>query len=157
MSKDFKITEEEINQVILRSPYSLADSPASLGQGASQIKCYFYAFIFELARKINTHLGQIMDAFSSQELVNSSLKEMDRELGSSIATGINSHNLSGQAHSDIREKASSDLINSLSSLEIFTLLWFVSCKNTFSFEEGVYYNMTKNKVIGNLLKKLASF
>ena len=111
MSKDFKITEEEINQVILRSPYSLADSPASLGQGASQIKCYFYAFIFELARKINTHLGQIMDAFSSQELVNSSLKEMDRELGSSIATGINSHNLSGQAHSDIREKASSDLIN----------------------------------------------
>lgn len=63
--------------------------------------------------------------------------------------------LEGSVYSIITQIASSDLINSLSSLEIFTLLWYVSCKNAFSFEEGVYYNMTKNKVIGNLLKKLS--
>lgn len=115
MSNNFKITDEEINQVVLHSPYSLADSPASLGQGASQIKGYFYSFIFELARKINIHLGQIMDAFSVQGLVNSSLEEMDRELGDSITEQINSHNLSPLAHSDIREKASSDLSKHKSS------------------------------------------
>ncbi|MBQ4585599.1 MAG: hypothetical protein IJA82_05275 [Clostridia bacterium] len=65
--------------------------------------------------------------------------------------------LDGGVYAVITQIAGGDLINSLSSLEIFTLLWFVSCKNVFSFEEGVYYNMAKNKVIGNLLKKLASF
>jgi hypothetical protein len=65
--------------------------------------------------------------------------------------------LEGGVYAIITQIASSDLINSLSSIEIFTLLWFVSCRNIFCFEEGVYYNMTKNKTIGNLLKKLASF
>lgn len=115
MSNNFKITDEEINQVVLHSPYSLADSPASLGQGASQIKGYFYSFIFELAKKINTHLGEIMDAFSEQATVNSSLEEMDRELGGAITSQLNSHNLSDSAHSDIREKASSDLTKHKSS------------------------------------------
>ena len=64
--------------------------------------------------------------------------------------------LDGSVYSIITQIASSDLINCLSSLEIFTLLWFVSCKNTFCFEEGVYYNMTINKAIGNLLKKLST-
>ena len=64
--------------------------------------------------------------------------------------------LDGSVYAIITQIASSDLINSLSSLEIFTLLWFVSCKNAFCFEEGVYYNMTINKTIGNLLKKLSS-
>ena len=64
--------------------------------------------------------------------------------------------LDGSVYSVITQIASSDLINCLSSLEIFTLLWFVSCKNAFCFEEGVYYNMTINKTIGNLLKKLSS-
>ena len=64
--------------------------------------------------------------------------------------------LDGGVYGVITQIASSDLINCLSSLEIFTLLWFVSCKNAFCFEEGVYYNMTINKTIGNLLKKLSS-
>lgn len=64
--------------------------------------------------------------------------------------------LNGGVYGIITQIASSDLINSLSSLEIFTLLWFVSCKNVFCFEEGVYYNMTINKTIGDLLKKLSS-
>ena len=65
--------------------------------------------------------------------------------------------LDGGVYGVITQIASSDLINSLSSLEIFTLLWFVSCKNVFCFEEGVYYNMTINKTIGKLLKKLSSY
>lgn len=65
--------------------------------------------------------------------------------------------LAGSVYAIITQIASSDLINSLSSIEIFTLLWFVSCKNTFCFEEGIYYNMTINKTIGKLLKKLASY
>lgn len=63
--------------------------------------------------------------------------------------------LDGGVYSIITQIAGSDLINCLSSFEIFTLLWFVSCKNVFCFEEGVYYNMTINKTIGNLLKKLS--
>ena len=63
--------------------------------------------------------------------------------------------LNGGVYGIITQIASSDLINSLSSLEIFTLLWFVSCKNAFGFEEGVYYNMAINKTIGNLLKNLS--
>lgn len=65
--------------------------------------------------------------------------------------------LAGGVYAIITQIASSHLINSLSSIEIFTLLWFVSCKNTFCFEEGIYYNMTINKTIGKLLKKLASY
>lgn len=63
--------------------------------------------------------------------------------------------LDGSVYSIITQIASSDLIDCLSSIEIFTLLWFVSCKNAFCFEEGVYYNMTINKTIGNLLKRLS--
>lgn len=63
--------------------------------------------------------------------------------------------LDGGVYGIITQIASSDLINSLSSLEAFALLWFVSCKNTFCFEQGIYYNMTINKTIGNLLKKLS--
>lgn len=65
--------------------------------------------------------------------------------------------LDGGVYGIITQIARGDLINSLSSFEIFTLLWFVSCRNSLSYEEGVYYNMAKNKTIGNLLKKLASF
>ena len=59
LSDRFKITGGEVNEVILNSPYSLADSPAALGQKASQTKRYFYQFIKTLAEKINLHLGEI--------------------------------------------------------------------------------------------------
>lgn len=74
-----------------------------------------------------------------------------------IVKGIKSRlGLDGGVYGIITQIASGDLINRLSNFEIFTLLWFVSCKNIFCFEEGVYYNMTKNKTVGNLLKKLSS-
>ena len=102
MSNSFKITDEEINQVVLYSPYSLADSPASLGQGASEIKGYFYRFIFELAKKINLHLEEIKEAFDNQDTVNASLMEMDTYLGGTISKQIQDHNSSLNTHPDIR-------------------------------------------------------
>ena len=63
--------------------------------------------------------------------------------------------LDGGVYDIITQIASGDLINCLSNFEIFALLWFVSCKNIFCYEKGVYYNMTKNKTVGNLLKKLS--
>jgi len=61
LSKDFRLTEEEINKTILRSPYSLADSPAQSGLGAKQIKKYFYDFIRYFAQCLNLHLGDIAE------------------------------------------------------------------------------------------------
>ena len=95
-----------------------------------------------LDEMIEVSEGIDKDMLSSTEIV----KEIKARLG-----------LEGSVYAIITQIASSDLINSLSSLEIFTLLWFVSCRNIFCFEEGVYYHMTTNKTIGNLLKKLASY
>ena len=49
-----------------------------------------------------------------------------------------------------------DLIDTLNIIEVFTLLWYVSCRNTFTYEEAIYLNMANNKTIGNLLKRLAA-
>lgn len=98
---------------------------------------------------MNEFLNKMIDV--SESLGKENLKspvEIVKEIKSRIG-------LDGSVYSVITQIASSDLINSLSSLEIFTLLWFVSCKNVFCYEEGVYYHMTTNKTIGNLLKKLS--
>ena len=50
---------------------------------------------------------------------------------------------------------SSDLLDVLNPLEAFTFLWFVSCKNLFTYQDGIYLQYANNGVIGKLLKKLA--
>ena len=112
------------------------------------------------------YFSSVDETSISDEIMSEFLNEMI-EVGKSIETDkiapptevvkeIKSRlGLDGGVYDIITQIASSDLINSLSSFEIFTLLWFVSCKNTFCFEKGVYYNMTINKTIGNLLKKLS--
>lgn len=98
---------------------------------------------------MNEFLNKMIEAAESLDKDNTpSPVEIVKEIKSRLG-------LDGGVYGVITQIASSDLINCLSSLEIFTLLWFVSCKNTFCFEEGVYYNMTINKTIGNLLKKLS--
>ena len=52
--------------------------------------------------------------------------------------------------------SNTDLIETLNIIEVFTLLWYVSCRNTFTYEEAIYLNMANNKTIGNLLKRLAA-
>lgn len=114
------------------------------------------------------YFTSVSEACIDEKIMNEFLNEMNEiskslendkvEVPIEIVTRIKERlGLEGSVYAVVTQIAGGDLINSLSSLEIFTLLWFVSCKNVFSFEEGVYYNMAKNKVIGNLLKKLASF
>ena len=99
---------------------------------------------------MNEFLNKMTEASESLDKDNTiSPVEIVKEIKSRLG-------LDGGVYGIITQVASSDLINCLSSLEIFTLLWFVSCRNTFCFEEGVYRNMTRNKTIGNLLKKLSS-
>ena len=104
MSDKFKITNTEINEVVLNSPYSLADSPASMGQRAKQIKKYFYSFIYTLAEKINLHLGEIDEAILRAEELISELENKDGELGDKIDSVLLAHNESASAHADIRDK-----------------------------------------------------
>ena len=51
--------------------------------------------------------------------------------------------------------ANSDLSKTLNTSEAFALLWYVSCRNTLTYDEGLYLNMANNKTIGNLLKRLS--
>ncbi len=115
MKNKYKITEEEINQTILHSPYSLADSPSSAGLKAKQIKKYFYEFIRFFANKINIHfddLGQTLenyDEISSASKKIPDLMEKDKELGNQIESLLSTHNSSKDAHPYIREKINSDI------------------------------------------------
>ena len=63
--------------------------------------------------------------------------------------------LEGGVIDNIRLIATSKLLETLNTLEVFTFLWYVSCRNTLTYEEGLYLNMANNKTIGNLLKRLA--
>ena len=104
LSERFKINGSEINEVILKSPYSLADSPASLGQKSSQTKRYFYQFINTLAEKINLHLGEIDKAISECASEISEAHDKISELGENTSVSLSEHNESASAHADIRQK-----------------------------------------------------
>ncbi len=112
----FKITEEEINQTILHSPYSLADSPANMGLNAKEVKKYFYQFIRFFANKINIHLNDIGKTLENYDELCTAfnliddLQEMDKSLGAQIVSSINVHNQSKDTHADIREKVDGELL-----------------------------------------------
>ena len=65
MNNKFKLTQEEINKIIMHSPYALADSPAQKGLGAGQIKKYFYDFIRVFAEKINSRFEEVGKEFTT--------------------------------------------------------------------------------------------
>lgn len=111
MDKDYKITEEEINQAVLRSPYSLADSPSRQGMTPAQIKRYFYDFIRVLSEKINIHLNDISTDLDTSNKKITNLEETDILIGSAISTKLSSHNNSASAHDDIRKRITQELIN----------------------------------------------
>ena len=104
LSDRFKITGGEVNEVILNSPYSLADSPAALGQKASQTKRYFYQFIKTLAEKINLHLGEIDTELDATALEIDEALERIAELGEAVAMALSEHDASESAHAHIRQK-----------------------------------------------------
>ena len=63
--------------------------------------------------------------------------------------------LEGSPYNAITQIASGVLLDALSAHEIFTLLWFVSCKNVFTYEEQTYLRFANNGVIGRLLSRLS--
>lgn len=63
--------------------------------------------------------------------------------------------LEGSVIDNIRFIATSNLLETLNTLEVFSLLWYVSCRNTLTYDEGLYLNMVNNKTIGNLVKRLS--
>ena len=115
MKEKYKITEEEINQTILHSPYSLADSPASVGLKAKQIKKYFYEFIRFFANKINIHLNDLGETLENyDELCQAfelipDLQEKDNELGEKIIELLSAHDGEAAAHPYLKEKISNDI------------------------------------------------
>ena len=104
MSERFKLTGSEVNEVILNSPYSLADSPAALGQKSSQTKRFFYQFIKTLAEKINLHLGEIDTEMNSAALEISEAFQRIAELGEAASLALGEHNENENAHAFIRQK-----------------------------------------------------
>ena len=63
--------------------------------------------------------------------------------------------LDGSLYDGITQIVNSNLLDALTAFEAFTLLWFVSCKNPFTYQDGIYLRYANNGVIGKLLKKLA--
>ena len=95
MSEKFKITEEEINEALMHSPFVLPDSPSHSGLGAGQIKKYFYDFIRQLSKRINLHMSDIGDdlvlqdkalkAYTDDAITKSSIETQEQSLEASRA------------------------------------------------------------------------
>ncbi|MBO5312476.1 MAG: hypothetical protein J6B29_00785 [Clostridia bacterium] len=102
MSEKYKLTQEEINKAILKSPYSLPSSPAERGLGEGQMKKYFYAFIQFLSDKINLHLGDVgrdvEELFSSLALSSEEISQLSAYC-QGLTEELSSHNDRADAHS----------------------------------------------------------
>lgn len=103
---DLILTEEEINQILMSSPYALPSSPSQAGLGANQIKRYFYSFIVLFCQKLNLRFDEIAQALYVLEDVLSAtddrIDEATQDLTKQIGTSLNTHNQSISAHGDIR-------------------------------------------------------
>lgn len=144
MSRNFKLTEEEINKAIMRSPYALPNSPGKAGLNASQIKRYFYDFIRSLSESLNIHFDEIdlsmtyLDEVINQ--INEKINELSKEKDESTDSGengeinqstIEAHNTSTTAHDDIRQEIKTarslsarafDLANGKNRIHVFASL-----------------------------------
>lgn len=117
MSSYYKISEEEINKILLSSPMVLPNNPSEKGMKAGAIKEYFYKFVRIFAQILNEHLANIEfdknysisqhnESDSSHNDVRellTSLAEKDAELGNIIEEKLNKHNNSIVAHLAIRQ------------------------------------------------------
>ena len=63
--------------------------------------------------------------------------------------------LEGSVLNSVSQIAGGNLVEELNALELFTLLWLVSCRNTLTYDEGLYLSMANNMTIGNLLRRLS--
>lgn len=103
MSENFSLTEEEINKIILRSPYALPDSPAQKGLGAGQIKKYFYDFIVCMAEKLNVHLSDIASSYEYLEAAKN-VQKADIEKLNQQASALEEGVADAQAAAELAQK-----------------------------------------------------
>ena len=114
----YEINEETIKKILLYSAYALPDRPGERGLKAENVKRYFYEFISKLVVAINSGFSSVTENVNSdlsnhygseeahkfiKELI-FNLQEKDKELGNSIDNQVKTHDKSGEAHSDIRNK-----------------------------------------------------
>ena len=102
MENKYQLTQEEINKILRRSPYSLGSSPAESGLGAEQIKRYFYDFIYYMAENLNLHLKDVgTDLVALEE----GSRALQREVEELLTNELRAHVTNSDAHPDIREAA----------------------------------------------------
>lgn len=94
MSDKYKITSEELNQILMHSPYALSTSPSERGMSGDQIKNFFYDFIRVLTAKLNIHLGDVGTGIERDILA---VKTM-------LDSTISSHNVGKNSHEDMRNE-----------------------------------------------------
>ena len=112
-----RITEEEINKILLSSPRALPISPSASGLTGEQIKEFFYKFIRVMAEIISEHfdasdarLVSELDAHNGNGgahpyIINRlfDLDNRDKELGNELMAQLELHNHNNSAHPEIDE------------------------------------------------------
>lgn len=119
---DYRLTEEEINKILLSSPMVLPENPSQYGLKGNNIKSYFYDFIKKLMVLLNEHFV-LIERDKAESILNhdenesshndirkiiSDLHKRDTELGNMIANHYSEINL---AHDDIKAKIASDILS----------------------------------------------
>lgn len=100
MSEKYKITSEELNQILASSPFALGMSPGERGMSGEQIRRYFFQFIRVFAQKLNIHLEDVEKGFEEASAqANSSIDSCKTELRGNLSE----HNSSKSAHEDLRD------------------------------------------------------
>ena len=56
----------------------------------------------------------------------------------------------------IIEITNKGFLKSLDTIELYTMLWYISCRNVITFDESLYKSMSKQGVIGQILNVLNS-
>ena len=86
------------------------------------------------------------------------LCEVDPPAQSPTEILLNIKNKLGYTDSLIRyipQIVESDLIEYLTEVELFSILWYISCKNSFLYEDLIYLRFTSEGVIGKLIERLS--
>ena len=118
---DYRLSEEEINKILMSSPMVLPENPSQYGLKGNNIKSYFYDFIRKLMLLLNEHFvlverdkAESILNHDTSEVAHSDIREIisdlqtrDTELGNMIANHYSEINL---AHDDIKAKIASDIL-----------------------------------------------
>lgn len=88
MSDKYIITKEEINQILLHSPYALSLAPSKNGMSGEQTKKYFYDFIPVLVEKLNFKMKDVELSEIANEKMVDEIWEAINTLGADIVSAM---------------------------------------------------------------------